>query len=322
MVFSVLSQSDADRMRRRKITRKGFKLTVMVCGRAGTGKSTFINTLCDNEVYTDDSTSTSTRQLTIGSKQIDLGEADGTVINLTVIDTPGFAESIDSSKDPATIKKYLEDQFEDILREEALICRNPRFEDKRVHVCLYFLPPTGHKLREFDIDAMITLSSRVNIIPVIGKADTMTDSELIEAKQTIMDSIRSYNIPIFTFNYDFEDEESIEENTALREILPFAMVGSQDIYQVGDRYIRARQYPWGIVEVEDPLHSDFVALRGVLLGSHIQELRDTTNEILYEKYRTERLYKDPELLQKIREEEATKSGHFPAKPTNIVSYIS
>lgn len=321
MVSSVLSQSDADRMRRRKITRKGFKLTLMVCGRAGTGKSTFIDTLCDNEVHKDDSNSYFTRNLTVGSKQIDLGEADGTNISLTVIDTPGFGERIDSSKDALAIKKYLEDQFEDILREEALICRNPRFEDKRVHVCLYFLPPTGHELRELDIDAMITLSSRVNIIPVIGKADTMTDSELIEAKRTIMSSIKSHNIPIFTFNYDLEDEESIEENTALREILPFALVGSQDIYQVGEEYIRARQYPWGTVEVEDPLHSDFAALRSVLLGSHIQELRETTNEILYEKYRTERLYKEPELLQKIRHEEAHKHEHSLGKPANIASFI-
>jgi len=30
--------------------------------------------------------------------------------------------------------------------------------------------------------------------------------------------------------------------------------------------IRARVYPWGLVEVDNPHHSDFVRLRGAMLG--------------------------------------------------------
>lgn len=41
--------------------------------------------------------------------------------------------------------------------------------------------------------------------------------------------------------------------------------------------------------MEDTEHSDFIALRSVLFGSHLQELRDITHEVLYEKYRTEKL---------------------------------
>jgi septin family protein len=48
---------------------------------------------------------------------------------------------------------------------------------------------------------------------------------------------------------------------------------------------------WNIVEDTD--HSDFVALRSVLFGSHLQELREITHEVLYEKYRTEKLSRDP-----------------------------
>lgn len=39
---------------------------------------------------------------------------------------------------------YLERQYDDILAEESRIKRNPRFRDNRVHVLLYFIPPTGH----------------------------------------------------------------------------------------------------------------------------------------------------------------------------------
>lgn len=308
----------ADKLRRRKITKKGFRLCVMVCGRAGTGKSTFLNSLCDGEVYptkNDISFIEPTRDMQIRTQRVDLGEADGTVISLTVVDTPGFGDKINNGANVETLVHYLETQFDEVLRQEALVCRNPRFEDHRVHACLYFLPPTNQGLRELDIEVMSKLSSRVNIIPVISKADTLTETEMVNAKKAVMESIQAHNIPIFTFNYDLDDEESMEENAALREMLPFAVVGSNSIYQVENVYTRAREYPWGFVRVEDPLHSDFTALRSVLFGSHIQELRDTTQFMIYEKYRTEQLYKDPELLARLRNDGRVLMGEQIIAPS-------
>jgi len=48
-------------------------------------------------------------------------------------------------------------------------------------------------------------------------------------------------------------------------------------------------YPWGIVEVDNPRHSDFVRLRGAILGSHLGDLKALTEDVLYETYRTEKL---------------------------------
>ena len=103
---------------------------------------------------------------------------------------------------------YLERQYDDILAEESRIKRNPRFRDNRVHALLYFIPPTGHacvhlphlhtncnedtdcvvnviRLREMDIELMRRLSPRVNVIPVIGKADSFTPSELRGFKKRV-----------------------------------------------------------------------------------------------------------------------------------------
>lgn len=52
---------------------------------------------------------------------------------------------------------------------------------------IYFIPPTGHALREIDIELMRRLSSRVNVIPVIGKSDSLTPSELRDFKKRIME---------------------------------------------------------------------------------------------------------------------------------------
>lgn len=73
-------------------------------------------------------------------------------------------------------------------------------------------------LRELDIELMRRLSHRVNVIPVIGKSDTLTPSELSAFKKRIMDDIEYYGIPVYNFPYDVEedDEETIQDNSELR----------------------------------------------------------------------------------------------------------
>ncbi|KAF9582675.1 hypothetical protein BGW38_010904, partial [Lunasporangiospora selenospora] len=174
--------------------------------------------------------------------------------------------------------------------------RNPRFRDNRVHALLYFIAPTGHSLREIDIELMKRLSPRINVIPVIGKADSLTPSELADFKKRIMEDIEHYNIPIYNFPYDPEedDEETVEENSELRSLLPFALVGCEEEITISGRKTRARQYPWGIVEVDNIEHCDFAKLRSALLCSHMQDLKEITHDFLYENYRTEKLSRTAE----------------------------
>lgn len=100
------------------------------------------------------------------------------------------------------IVTYLERQYDDILAEQSRIKRNPRFRDSRVHCLLYFIPPTGHQyvilpcstypninflssLREMDVVLMQKLSHRVNVIPVIGRSDSLTVRELKGFKKRV-----------------------------------------------------------------------------------------------------------------------------------------
>jgi cell division control protein 11 len=155
---------------------------------------------------------------------------------------------------------------------------------------------TQSSLRELDIELMKRLSPRCNVIPVIGKADSLTPAELAESKKLVMEDIEHYRIPVYNFPYDIEedDEDTVEENAELRGLMPFAIVGSEDIVEVNGRRVRARQYPWGIVEVDNPRHSDFLAVRSALLHSHLADLKEITHDFLYENYRTEKLSKSVE----------------------------
>ncbi|KAF9013263.1 Septin-domain-containing protein [Cyathus striatus] len=50
-----------------------------------------------------------------------------------------------------------------------------------------------------------------------------------------------------------------------------------------------RRFRWGTVDVLDPNHCDFAALRTAVLSTHLKLLKIRTREVLYERYRTQKL---------------------------------
>ena len=65
------------------------------------------------------------------------------------------------------------------------------FEDSRVHCCFYFIAPTGHTLKALDLITMKRLHTKVNIVPIIAKADTITPSEMQKFKTRVHTSLTS-----------------------------------------------------------------------------------------------------------------------------------
>ncbi|KAI0354919.1 hypothetical protein OH77DRAFT_1590291 [Trametes cingulata] len=55
------------------------------------------------------------------------------------------------------------------------------------------------------------------------------------------------------------------------------------------RGVFLRKFRWGTVDVLNPEHCDFAALRTAVLSTHMKMLKIRTKEVLYEKYRTEKL---------------------------------
>lgn len=75
------------------------------------------------------------------------------------------------------IIEYVESKYEEYLTAESRVHRKA-LQDNRVHACLYFIAPSGHGLKPLDVEFMQRLCDKVNIIPVIAKADTMTPEEV------------------------------------------------------------------------------------------------------------------------------------------------
>lgn len=106
-----------------------------------------------------------------------------------------------------------------------------------------------------------------------------------------MADIQYHNIQIFEGpRYELDDEETIAENNEIMSKVPFAVVGANNQVQTADgRKVRGRRYPWGVIEVDNEEHCDFVKLRQMLIRTHMEELKEHTNNVLYENYRSDKL---------------------------------
>lgn len=160
----------------------------------------------------------------------------------------------------------IEARFDMYLEQENRVNRL-KLVDNRIQACIYFIAPTGHALKQFDIEFMRRLHTRVNLIPVIAKSDTMTEEEVLAFKERILSDINFHNILIYQApQYEYDDAETIAENREIVSKIPFAIVGSDKEVEIeGGRKVRGRSYPWGVVEVDNEDQCDFVKLRQMLI---------------------------------------------------------
>lgn len=275
----------------RKAVKRGFEFTLMVVGESGLGKSTLINSMFLTEIYNSTDYPGPTQRLkktvAVETTRVMVKE-NGVNLLLTMVDTPGFGDAVDNSNCWVPIIEYIESKYEDYLNSEARVTRK-QLPDQRVHCCLYFIQPSGHGLKSLDIEFMKRLCDKVNIIPIIAKADTLTSDECNLFKKQILNEIAQHKIKIYEFPDTTEEDEEHKLNKSLKERVPFAVVGSNAVIEVDGKKVRGRKYPWGIAEVENLEHCDFIAMRNMIIRTHLQDLKDVTNNVHYENYRCRKL---------------------------------
>nr|XP_027239370.1 septin-2-like [Penaeus vannamei] len=165
------------------------------------GKSTLMDTLFNTSFESNPAPHT-LPSVKLKSHTYELQESN-VRLKLTIVDTVGYGDQINKEDSFTAIVDYIDKQFDDYLQEELKIKRClSAYHDARIHACLYFICPTGHGLKSIDLVCMKKLDSKVNVIPIIAKADTISKAELTKFKQRIIQEIKANNIQIYQFPTD------------------------------------------------------------------------------------------------------------------------
>ncbi|KAK6458085.1 Septin-domain-containing protein [Scheffersomyces xylosifermentans] len=257
--------------------RKGGKFTIMVAGAVGSGKSTFLNTLLGADLLpTTDSEGSGTRNINVNTFNL---VEDKFQLLITTIDTPGFGQRFNNQFAWVPISNFIDEQ----LRLYLFRCEQPersKVFDTRVHCCIYFIVPTSTGLTPLDILAMKDLSKRVNLIPVVSKGDTLTKEELADFKEIVWSTLQLHDIKVCDLILDQQVTAKINAQ------MPYSIIAS-NTYHKNERneLVRGRKYNWGIAEVENNNHCDFLKLREVLMSENMLDLINST-EAQFELYRS------------------------------------
>jgi septin 7 len=307
--------------------REGADFNLLVIGPAGCGKSTLLSNIYCQEVLPSDR-----RRYARVPNTIEFIEHESTIkeagvdLRLKVTEVLGYAElsfgGASAQKENINkIVKSVEEKHRQFFDSENYAQRSnakqtDQLKDKLYHAAIVFIQPQRNlAISANDITLLQALQSRVNIIPVIAKADTFVGEELFRIKFNLKKAFNDSKILLFPNITDVSDDDwVIKEAVDVRSHCPFLTIAAKpEKATIG---ARSRQYPWGIVSIDAPVtrsrtasigsnHSlsitsaarlieqsecfgnDLLPMQKMLIRSHFEFLKRHTVEKLYENFRTE-----------------------------------
>ena len=174
-------------------------------------------------------------------------------LDVTLIDTPGTG-SINISTEESV--KYVMDEIKGRLdkhsKQATIDSANIMERNDLVHLCLYMLPP-NNRLRSEDVEMLQRLHSRVPVLILLAKSDTLNKKERDDFGRLVNEHLQHSKINVFHFSPV--------------SLAAYANhVGADDTWAVFSSKSATRKYPWGDAVVDDVQHNDLPALKQLLLN--------------------------------------------------------
>lgn len=302
--------------RQTHVQKLGSQFNLMVAGQIGTGKTTFINTLFNGELFNLQKESlmedNSNYSESLKISRFELLEQNFP-LRLNVIETSGFGMGVNNEGCWFPISDYIEDQFKRYLFQDHQPDRKLKY-DNRVHCCIYFLSPHLKQLSPLDLNTIKALTNRVNVIPVIGKSDCLNSDELRALKISLN---HQFEVNRIKFCDLLNDEELLLK---INDNLPFSVIGSNEvIFDKNDTPSRTRTYPWGVINIYDPKFCQFNLVSNILIKENMLDFIIST-ENHYEIFRNEFLKEALTRLQENNNHPLLENGLEEIKAYSTYTY--
>jgi len=129
---------------------------------------------------------------------------------------------------------------------------------------------------------MYELGKVVPVIPVITKADTMNIREATVFRQEVHNKLQNFtqfglhqSIEIFQFSKETLERAGVDNSVSLFRAMPFLAVASNEVnLELSQQGVfwPERQYAWGTCEAFNPVHSDMLYLKKLLVKEGLEEI--------------------------------------------------
>lgn len=252
-------------------------LNIMVAGLAGLGKTTACTSLLDSWLHPIPKTGVQRRhkdkhkstKVIDASRLFERFDKDAnTILRVRIIDTPGFGNQVNHRNSVHPIAQYISHCRRRKYAQEMSSSRIDDYvnhtEDSLVHVCLYFLSPG--RFLEIDKHFLKQIQKEVTVVPIIAKADTLTDEEIGEYRSELKDIFEKEKIHMYNFDAKGSPKGVCEYAYGDRFQCHRGRKGGEAMAIVS----RDGNYPWGRSQAFDPDHSDLRLIRDLLLSEHTE----------------------------------------------------
>lgn len=278
--------SDLPRNLERVCTKKGFNFNLLIVGNWELGQRQLVETLfgvelkdrldVDNEIIEGKSI----------VKVDPVTMTDGPVtLKLNILTTPNFGLRMNEEHSYRPIVNEVEQRLATYLEQDDALYRKRNMPDTRIHLCLYLLSPAGLALHPVDIKCISRLTGICNVVPVIARADFMTEDERAYRKVQIQSALHENEINTFTLpTGDDTDEEKWKSHLAkISSRQPFACMYNEAGYfnRFGDHNYNPN----------NENQTDTSVLREAIIA-HMPELVENTHYEHYEKFRAKERVKE------------------------------
>lgn len=265
-------------------------LNIMVAGLAGLGKTTMCSALLkslveNNSNLTATWTKTKSTVIIDESRQYEKYDPQAnTILRVRIIDTPGFGNRINHKNSVEPIRKHVgyrrQLKYDREMSSSSIEDYINSTEDQLVHVCLYLLSPG--RFLEIDRHFLKMIQKDIpTIIPIIAKADTLTDEEVVSYRAELNQIFEEEGINI----YDFDDMNASSSDGTPQST---AFDRGRKPGEVLAIISRDGNYPWGESYSFNREHSDLRLIRDLLLSKHTERFVDSALT-KYTEYRSTRL---------------------------------